>query len=49
MTASRDSRTFGPVPLALIRGKVFAKTQSNWLPKLIRNPLERVELEDVMA
>ncbi|KAK1780392.1 mitochondrial inner membrane protease [Copromyces sp. CBS 386.78] len=49
LTASRDSRTFGPVPLALIRGKVFAKIQSNWLPKLIRNPLERVELEDVMA
>ncbi|KAK3351624.1 peptidase S24/S26A/S26B/S26C, partial [Neurospora tetraspora] len=37
LTASRDSRTFGPVPLALIRGKVFAKIQSNWLPKLIRN------------
>ncbi|ESA42619.1 hypothetical protein GE21DRAFT_8023 [Neurospora crassa] len=49
LTASRDSRTFGPVPLALIRGKVFAKVQSNWLPKLIRNPLERVELEEAMA
>ncbi|CAK7265318.1 hypothetical protein SEPCBS119000_001451 [Sporothrix epigloea] len=35
LPASRDSRTFGPVPLGLVRGKVIAK---NW--ERIRNPID---------
>ncbi|KAJ2895869.1 LexA/Signal peptidase [Zalerion maritima] len=38
-TASRDSRTYGPVPMALIKGKVIAQ----WYPwserKWLRNPI----------
>lgn len=40
LPASRDSRTFGPVPLALIRGKVIASLWPLWEFRWIRNPLE---------
>ncbi|KAM7201732.1 Peptidase S24/S26A/S26B/S26C [Naviculisporaceae sp. PSN 640] len=43
MTASRDSRIFGPVPLALVRGKVLAKIHSPFSYEWIKNPLKRVE------
>ncbi len=40
LPASRDSRTFGPVPLALIKGKVIAKmlpwADAGW----IKNPFD---------
>lgn len=42
MAASRDSRIFGPVPLALIRGKVIGRIkpfQFQW----IENPLQQVD------
>lgn len=43
LTASRDSRIFGPLPLALIKGKVVARVlpygQSGWL----HNPLQPAE------
>ncbi|KAK3945073.1 hypothetical protein QBC46DRAFT_372674 [Diplogelasinospora grovesii] len=41
LTASRDSRLFGPVPLALIRGKVIAKIKPFAEFKWIENPLKR--------
>ncbi|CAK7202082.1 hypothetical protein SEUCBS139899_004802 [Sporothrix eucalyptigena] len=37
LPASRDSRTFGPVPLGLVRGKVIAKT---WPWQWIENPMD---------
>lgn len=41
MTASRDSRIFGPVPLALIKGKVIGRIKfPNF--EFITNPLKRV-------
>ncbi|KIH94095.1 mitochondrial inner membrane protease subunit 1 [Sporothrix schenckii 1099-18] len=40
LPASRDSRTFGPVPLALVRGKVIAKT---W--EWIVNPMDAEDAE----
>ncbi|KAH8888681.1 putative mitochondrial inner membrane protease subunit 1 [Thozetella sp. PMI_491] len=43
MLASRDSRLYGPIPLAMVRGKVLARvwpfSESKWL----RNPLKRPE------
>uniref|UniRef100_A0A0B7K2T9 Peptidase S26 domain-containing protein n=1 Tax=Bionectria ochroleuca TaxID=29856 RepID=A0A0B7K2T9_BIOOC len=43
LTVSRDSRSFGPVPLALIKGKVLAKVlpwaERGWF----HNPLELIE------
>ncbi|KAK4453633.1 hypothetical protein QBC34DRAFT_394577 [Podospora aff. communis PSN243] len=42
LPASRDSRIFGPVPLALIRGKVIGRIKPfrfQW----IENPLKKVE------
>ena len=43
MTDSRDSRLYGPVPLALIKGKVIAKilpfSDAGW----IRNNVEAVD------
>jgi len=32
---SRDSRMFGPLPLALIRGKVLAKITPGWPPSVV--------------
>ncbi|KAK0635419.1 peptidase S24/S26A/S26B/S26C [Bombardia bombarda] len=41
MEASRDSRLYGPVPLALIRGKVVAKVRQHpWEFQWLRNPLD---------
>lgn len=41
---SRDSRTYGPVPLALIRGKVIARilplTEMKWIENNLRPPEE---------
>lgn len=42
MTASRDSRIFGPVPLALVRGKVLAKINSPFSYQWLENPLKKV-------
>ncbi|KAK0728278.1 peptidase S24/S26A/S26B/S26C [Lasiosphaeria miniovina] len=39
LPASRDSRLFGPVPLALIRGKIIARAKPNWDFQWVRNPL----------
>ncbi len=43
---SRDSRLFGPLPLALIRGKVLAR----WVPwstlQWLHNPMQNNALED---
>lgn len=41
--ASRDSRYFGPVPLALIRGKVIATMRPFSEFKWITNSMERAE------
>ncbi|GAB1314291.1 Mitochondrial inner membrane protease subunit 1 [Madurella fahalii] len=41
LIASRDSRYFGPVPLALIRGKVIATVRPFSEFKWITNPLQR--------
>jgi mitochondrial inner membrane protease subunit 1 len=44
LTASRDSRIFGPLPLALIKGKVVARVlpygQSGWL----ENPMQPLDM-----
>ena len=41
---SRDSRTYGPVPLALIRGKVTTKiwppSSLGWLKSTLQRPEE---------
>ncbi len=42
MPESRDSREYGPVPLALVKGKVLAKVWPLGEMKWIRNGLERV-------
>ncbi|KAL8664612.1 MAG: hypothetical protein Q9202_002882 [Teloschistes flavicans] len=41
LTESRDSRIYGPVPLGLIRGKVFAKSTSLLDFQMLKNNLER--------
>lgn len=41
---SRDSRTYGPVPLALIKGKVIAKVWPWREMKWIENSLQRPEV-----
>ncbi len=42
---SRDSRYFGPLPLALIKGKVIAKTwplgEFRWIENTLLNPSDR--------
>ncbi|ATY59422.1 mitochondrial inner membrane protease subunit [Cordyceps militaris] len=43
LVASRDSRTFGPLPLALIQGKVVAKVLPWNERQWFENPLQRVE------
>ncbi|KAL2019991.1 hypothetical protein VTK56DRAFT_8991 [Thermocarpiscus australiensis] len=43
LIASRDSRQFGPVPLALIRGKVIARVRPFSEFKWITNPLQRAD------
>ncbi|KAK4188203.1 hypothetical protein QBC35DRAFT_496946 [Podospora australis] len=43
LPASRDSRVFGPVPLALIRGKVIASMIPFSGFKWIKNPLQKAE------
>ncbi|KAL2262448.1 hypothetical protein VTK26DRAFT_1297 [Humicola hyalothermophila] len=43
LVASRDSRYFGPVPLALIRGKVIATVRPFEEFRWITNPLKRVD------
>ncbi|KAK1766126.1 LexA/Signal peptidase [Phialemonium atrogriseum] len=40
LPASRDSRQFGPVPMALVRGKVIARAWPPWEFKWIENPLQ---------
>lgn len=40
LPASRDSRIFGPVPMALVRGKVIAKLWPLWKSQFIKNPLQ---------
>ncbi|KAK4219361.1 peptidase S24/S26A/S26B/S26C [Rhypophila decipiens] len=42
LPASRDSRIFGPVPLALVRGKVIAKIHSPFSYSWLENPLKKV-------
>ena len=42
ITASRDSRSFGPVPLALISGKVIGSIKSSRF-RWIKNPLRKVD------
>ncbi|EPE05055.1 mitochondrial inner membrane protease subunit [Ophiostoma piceae UAMH 11346] len=43
LPASRDSRTFGPVPLALVRGKVIGKTWEWMENPLPASPLAAAE------
>ncbi|KAK4127367.1 LexA/Signal peptidase [Parathielavia appendiculata] len=43
LAASRDSRLFGPVPLALIRGKVIASVRSFSEFRWITNTLRKVD------
>ena len=43
---SRDSRMFGPLPLALISGKVIAKTTGWWGFEIVRNKLVPSEVND---
>jgi inner membrane protease subunit 1 len=43
LVASRDSRYFGPVPLALIRGKVIATVRPWSEIKWITNPLRNAD------
>lgn len=43
-SVSRDSRTYGPVPLALIKGKVVAKVWPWRERKWIENSLQRSEV-----
>ena len=43
LPASRDSRHFGPVPLALVRGKVLAKISSPFKYEWIENPFKKIE------
>ena len=42
--ASRDSRTYGPLPMALIRGKVTAKiwppSSIGWIKSTLQRPEE---------
>ena len=40
---SRDSRTYGPMPLALIKGKVVARVLPLGQMKWIGNNLDKVE------
>lgn len=42
LAASRDSRQFGPVPLALIRGKVIGRIKPFRFQWIV-NPLQQVE------
>jgi len=44
MSSSRDSRTLGPVPLALVRGKAVAKIWPWSERKWFENPLKPVEM-----
>ena len=41
LTESRDSRTYGPIPLGLINGKVVAKYNSLFHFERLRNNLQR--------
>lgn len=41
---SIDSKVYGPVPLALIRGKILARVF--WPPKWFKSPFVRVEFDD---
>lgn len=42
LAESRDSRVYGPIPLALVRGKVVAKLLPFGERMWVRNNLERV-------
>ena len=44
LSESRDSRAYGPVPLALIKGKVAAKVLPWAERKWIENSLKRSEV-----
>lgn len=44
LSESRDSRSYGPVPLALIKGKVAAKVAPWRERKWIENSLKRSEV-----
>ena len=48
MNASRDSRVYGPIPLALIRGKVVARiwplNDMKWLENTLQAPEEDLEV-----
>jgi hypothetical protein len=39
---STDSRDYGPVPIAMIRGRVLAKVSSNWFSSSKRQADERL-------
>ena len=43
---SRDSRTYGPLPLALIKGKVIARWGTDWSFGWIENNLERADVQE---
>jgi inner membrane protease subunit 1 len=45
MPWSRDSRHYGPLPLALIRGKVIAKTLPWGERRWVVNDLEPVDVD----
>ncbi|KAG9231238.1 signal peptidase-like protein I [Amylocarpus encephaloides] len=45
MPYSRDSRHFGPMPLALIKGKVLSKFQSWYDPRWVEDGLKPPELD----
>lgn len=49
MAASRDSRMFGPLPLALVRGKVIAAWSWPSLPRIMKNTLDDTEGLDIGA
>ncbi|KAK3326518.1 peptidase S24/S26A/S26B/S26C [Apodospora peruviana] len=48
ITASRDSRIYGPVPLALIRGKVVATVKSPFDFQWMENSFKKVDDDDTI-
>ena len=46
LTFSRDSRMFGPLPLALIKGKVIYRFEPWYMPHKLENPLEAADPDD---
>lgn len=43
---SRDSRMFGPLPLALVKGKVVVRFSPWWKPHWMVNPLNEAQDDD---